>query len=91
MMAGQPNSDLARFGMLTAPARNNYFYGKLLDVFHFQMEQTYLNRQRWLGNRLGVGTGVLCGLEVELDDVTRIRTGDGVAPGGRPAAWLRLS
>lgn len=51
---------------LTAPARNHYFYGKLLDVLHFEMEQTYFNRKRWLLNRLGLGSGVLCGLEVTV-------------------------
>jgi len=53
---------------LAAPQRNNYFYGKLLDVPHFQMEQDYLNRKRWLVNRLGLGEGVLCGLNVTAKD-----------------------
>ena len=52
---------------LRSPTRNHYFYGKLLDVTHFQMEQTYFNRKRWLLNRLGLGAGVLCGLEAEAD------------------------
>ena len=53
---------------LTTPTRNHYFYGKLLDVRHFEMEQNYLVRKRWLMNRLGLGSGVLCGLEVTLAD-----------------------
>lgn len=53
-----------RPGKLATPQRNNYFYGKLLDVPHFQMEQDYFNRKRWLLNRLGLGEGVLCGLNV---------------------------
>ncbi len=57
-------SDTGRMGALSAPRRNNYFYGKLMDVPHFQMEQTYLIHQRWLLNRLSLGQGVLCGLGV---------------------------
>src|SRR5256885_16013714 len=49
-------------GRLAEPHRNNYFYGKLLDVGHLEMEQRYFNRKRWLVNRLAVGCGVLCGL-----------------------------
>src|SRR5438270_9372398 len=45
--------------------RNRYFYGKLLDVFHFELEQDYLNGKRWLLNRLMSGYGVLCGLDVQ--------------------------
>jgi|ERR1044071_1771822 hypothetical protein len=45
--------------------RNRYFYGKLLDVFHFEQEQDYLNGKRWLLNRLISGYGVLCGLDVQ--------------------------
>jgi hypothetical protein len=48
--------------------RNNYFYGKLLDVFHLEMEQEYFNSKRWLLNRLVTGPGVVCGLRVELTD-----------------------
>jgi len=51
-------------GALSAPRRNHYFYGKLLDEHDFRMEQEYFNRKRWLLNRLGLGSGVLCGLEV---------------------------
>ena len=55
-------------GALSSPQRNNYFYGKLMDVPHFDMEQSYLNRKRWLLNRLGLGSGVLCGLNVTIKD-----------------------
>lgn len=44
--------------------RNRYFYGKLLDVFHFELEQNYLNGKRWMLNRMVAGYGVLCGLDV---------------------------
>lgn len=45
--------------------RNRYFYGKLLDVVHFEMEQNYSNGKRWLLNRLVTGYGVVCGLDVQ--------------------------
>ena len=45
--------------------RNRYFYGKLLDVHHFELEQDYLNGKRWLLNRLVSGYGVICGLDVQ--------------------------
>jgi len=48
------------------PTRNRYFYGKLLDVFHFELEQKYFNSKRWLLNRLVTGYGVICGLNVLL-------------------------
>jgi hypothetical protein len=47
---------------LSTPARNHYFYGKLLDEQHFRMEQRYFNTKRWMLNRLAVGEGVLCGV-----------------------------
>jgi len=51
---------------MCSPVRNRYFYGKLLDVFHFELEQTYLNNKRWLLNRMVSGYGVICGLNVTL-------------------------
>ncbi len=51
---------------LCPPVRNRYFYGKLLDVFHFELEQDYFNTKRWLLNRLVAGYGVVCGLGVQL-------------------------
>jgi len=51
---------------LKTPVRNHYFYGKLLDVFHLELEQEYFNSKRWLHNRLITGPGVVCGLKVEL-------------------------
>lgn len=51
---------------LTAPTRNRYFYGKLLDAYHLELEQRYfLERQRRL-TRLTVGFGVVCGLDVTV-------------------------
>lgn len=60
-----PCSDATGQGnALAPPRRNRYFYGKLLDVPHMQMEQDYGKLKRWMMNRLSVGTGVLCGLDV---------------------------
>src|SRR5438552_3373567 len=66
---------------LAAPRRNRYFYSKLLDVPHFQMEQDYGKRKRWLLNRLALGTGVLCGLDVKVKD-KQICVAPGVAIDG---------
>jgi hypothetical protein len=49
---------------LKAPARNRYFYGKLLDVYHFELETEYLNAHRHRLNRLVAGYGVVAGLNV---------------------------
>jgi hypothetical protein len=49
-----------------SPVRNRYFYGKLLDVFHFELEQNYFNTKRWMLNRFVLGYGVICGLNVQL-------------------------
>jgi hypothetical protein len=53
-------------GQLTPARRNRYYYGKLMDVEHFAMEQRYvLDQQRQL-NRLLLGAGVLSGLRVSV-------------------------
>src|SRR5215475_13260293 len=57
---------------LTAPRRNNYYFSKLMDVLHFQLERSYDNDMRRLLNRLSLGDGVLCGLCVEKDDNGKI-------------------
>ena len=49
-----------------SPIRNRYFYGKMLDVFHFELEQNYFNGKRWMLNRLVAGYGVVRGLNVLL-------------------------
>lgn len=65
---------------LATPARNKYFYGKLMDAFHFDLEQKYGNRKRWLLSRLGLGHGVLCGLQVApATDGKQMVVGPGVA------------
>lgn len=60
--------------------RNRYFYGKLLDVHHFEAEQSYFNDKRWLLNRMVTGYGVVCGLDVRLtDDNKRLFVDAGLA------------
>lgn len=48
--------------------RNRYVHGKLLDVYHFELEQNYFNAKRWLINRMVGGYGVVCGLDVQPGD-----------------------
>jgi hypothetical protein len=65
---------------MCSPVRNRYYYGKLLDVFHFDMEQKYFNEKRWLLNRLVSGYGVICGLNVTLgSDWQSVTVSPGVA------------
>lgn len=45
--------------------RNDYYYGKLMDVLHFNMEQQYVLSKQWLYNRTVLGSGVVCGMRVE--------------------------
>jgi len=68
---------------LSSPVRNRYYYGKLLDVYHLDVEQDYGNMKRWMLNRLSLGTGVLCGLDVTVSaDKKQVRVGAGVAIDG---------
>jgi hypothetical protein len=78
-MADCRKENIVALGKLSAPTRNNYFYGKLMDAFHFEMEQFYFNRKRWLLNRLGLGSGVLCGLDVVPTDDGHVVVKPGVA------------
>jgi hypothetical protein len=65
---------------LMSPTRNRYYYGKLLDSYHLELEQNYGNTKRWMLNRLSLGAGVLCGLNVGANgDRSRIRVSSGVA------------
>ncbi len=51
--------------------RNHYFYGKLLSVEDFELEQRYVNDKRRFINRFLFGTGVVSGLNViDLDEQT---------------------
>ena len=61
--------------------RNNFFYGKLMTVRDFFAEQCYFNEKRWLINRTTIGSGVVCGLEVEeiKGDANKVRVLPGMA------------
>lgn len=67
---------------LAAPQRNHYHYGMLLDELNLTKEQHYFNDKRWLLNRLALGSGVLCGLQVVAEG-GMLRVAAGVAVDGR--------
>jgi hypothetical protein len=75
-LAGEPNP------ALVSPTRNKYFYGKLLDARHMQLEQCYGIDKRRLLNRLALGSGVLCGLEVTAGADHTVCVSPGVAIDG---------
>jgi hypothetical protein len=52
---------------LVPARRNRYYYGKLMDVLHFSMEQQYGRAKHELLNRAVLGAGVVCGLDVQPD------------------------
>jgi hypothetical protein len=74
--------DLERLAKLESPTRNRYFYGKLLTERHFDLEQRYFNRKRWLLNRLTLGSGVICGLNVVRAAGGKLQVTAGVAIDG---------
>ena len=53
-------------GALQGFSRPRYFYGQLLDVRHFESEQSYFKRKLWMLNRMVSGFGVVCGLDVQV-------------------------
>jgi hypothetical protein len=53
--------------VLTAPERNSYFYGLMMDAERFQKDQDYFNRKRFWLNRFVTGGGVVCGLGLTYD------------------------
>ena len=76
-VAGGPSPPLA------SPTRNRYFYGKLLDARHLELEQRYFLEHSRQINRMGLGFGVLCGLGLELaGDGTKLILHPGVAIDG---------
>jgi len=91
----QSNShDMKTRSGLQTFVRNRYFYGKLLDVFHFELEQDYSNGKRWLLNRLVTGYGVLCGLDVQPDEKmrgVRVKPGIAIDRAGREIVVPRVS
>ncbi|MBU0701239.1 hypothetical protein KKE26_08125 [bacterium] len=63
--------------------RNKYFYGKLMTVKDFELEQGYFNGKRHLLNRLIHGVGIARGLKVTTPTLTgttlKIALSSGVA------------
>ena len=59
--------------------RNRYFYGKLLTVRDFEIEQKYGVNKRCLSNRVLCGAGVACGLGVTVDNDSTLIIGSGMA------------
>lgn len=69
--------------LLTAPERNRYFYGLLMDTARFEKDQHYFNRKRHLLNRFVTGRGVVCGLDLNFDKAKKSLTlGPGMALDG---------
>lgn len=59
--------------------RNKYYYGKLLSVNDFEMEQKYTNDKRRLNNRLLYGSGIVAGMYVLAVDDFSISVERGLA------------
>ena len=59
--------------------RNKYFYGKLLSVDDFELEQDYMNNKRRMLNRYLNGCGVVAGLYVVGLDEQTISVEAGIA------------
>lgn len=59
--------------------RNRYFYGKLLTVRDFDIEQRYNCTKRELLNRVLQGAGVVCGFGVTASDDTTLMIESGLA------------
>jgi hypothetical protein len=79
----QTPAGMGRHGGLATPRRNRFFHGKMMDVYHFEMETAYGIAMRRLLNRLVIGDGVVCGLDVVRgDDTATIRVTSGVAIDG---------
>ncbi len=59
--------------------RNRYFYGKLLTVRDFEIEQKYIRSSSQLMHRLAFGAGVVCGLGVSASDDSTLLIESGMA------------
>ena len=64
---------------LSTPERNNFFYGKLMDVEQCRKDHSYFNGKRWLLNRLVLGAGVLRGLDIVTKTPAELEIQPGVA------------
>lgn len=71
---------------LATPERNNFYYGKLMDVDQWRKDQRHFDLKRSLVNRLVLGHGVVCGLGVTATSehgVVRIEPGAALDGWGR--------
>ena len=59
--------------------KNKYFYGKLLTVRDFELEQKYGDEKRYMLNRFMYGSGIICGLRVIMIDEQTISIEPGIA------------
>lgn len=59
--------------------RNHYFYGKLLTVREFELEQKYTRSAAQLMHRLVFGAGVVCGMSVSAGDDSTLLIESGMA------------
>jgi hypothetical protein len=69
----KPHDKSSRCGVCATPhfERNNYFYGKQFTVRDLLQEQSYFDGKRQLVNRMVIGWGVVCGLEVRWEPAKR--------------------
>jgi hypothetical protein len=84
---------------LKTPVRNAYYYGQLLGVANLELEADYGIEHRRLLNRLVLGHGVVCGLDVDASDdgmTVRVLQGLGIDRAGRelvvpdPTPWTSV-
>jgi hypothetical protein len=69
---------------LSSPRRNHFYFGKMMGVPQFELEQGYQMGQRRLINRLTIGSGILCGLGVSRSgSKLLVHSGVAVDPFGR--------
>ena len=59
--------------------RNRYYYGKLLTVRDFEVEQDYFRSKGRLNNRVLHGAGVVCGMGVSASDDATLLIESGMA------------
>lgn len=69
--AQTPRADKHHRTFVRSPVRNHWFTGKLLDAYHMKLETDYGTHQRWLVNRMVLGSGVVAGLDVKPGHVPR--------------------
>lgn len=73
-------------GRLITPRRNRFFHGKRMDAYHFELETAYGTTVRRMLNRMVLGGGVVCGLDVLPGDTAcsvRITAGLAIDAWGR--------